>query len=130
MGQGERFKKFEHLVHPYSGLDPESWTRFLTSIKTFERLVSTDDLDNAAKALYSASEYIRDIGLSIRRPDDGNIKDDLNKIASELGYEGEMIINQIAIQKGIYFFPRYLNDMNKDFPENVPELRTVRSHGQ
>ena len=93
-------------------------------------MVSTDDLDNAAKALYSASEYIRDIGLSIRRPDDGNIKDELNKIASELGYEGEMIINQIAIQKGIYFFPRYLNDMNKDFPENVPELRTVRSHGQ
>jgi len=129
MGQGERFKKFEHLVHPYSGLDPESWSRFLISIKTFERLVSTNDLDNAAKALYSASEYIRDIGLGIRRSDDGNLKEDLNKIASELGYEGEMIINQIAIQKGIYFFPRYLNDMNTDFPENVPD-KSSRNHGQ
>jgi len=129
MGQGERFKKFEHLVHPYSGLDPESWSRFLTSIKTFEQLVSTDELDTAARALYSACEYARDIGLGIRRSDDGNIKDELNKIANDLGLEGEMIINQNAIQKGIYFFPRYLNDMNTDFPENVP-VQSTRNHGQ
>jgi len=129
MGQGQRFKKYEQMVHPYSGLDPESWSRFLTNITTFERLVSTSNLDTATTALYSATENIRDLGLGLRRADDENIREELNKIASELGYEGEFIINQNAISKGVYFFPRYLNETMSDYPENA-ETRAIKNHGQ
>ena len=132
MGQGIRFKKYEQMVHPYSGLDPESWSRFLINITTFERLVSTSDLDTATAALYSATENIRDIGLGLRRADDENIREDLNRIASELGYEGEFIINQNAISRGVYFFPRYLNESMADYPENADprEQGAVKNHGQ
>lgn len=132
MGQGVRFKKFEQKVHPYSGLDPESWTRFQSNIHEFERSVSTPELDKAALALYAAVENVRDLGLGLRHADDEHYREDINKIADELGYEGEFIINQNALSQGIYFFPRYLNDSLMDYPEDVrpPDQGPVRSHGQ
>lgn len=134
MGQGVRFKKYEQKIHPYSGLDPESWVRFQTNIHTFEKLVSTSNLDGAAGALYAAMENIRDIGLGLRRADDAQHADDLNSVADELGYEGEFIINENALTQGVYFFPKYLNDSIMDYPENADSAksrdRPVKSHGQ
>lgn len=132
MGQGVRFKKYEQRVHPYSGLDPESWKRFQTNIHTFEQLVSTSDLDGAGAALYAAIEDIRDLGLGLRRADDEQHREALNSIADELGYEGEFIINQNALTRGVYFFPKYLNDSLMDYPENArsDDPGPVRSHGQ
>lgn len=132
MGQGVRFKKYEQKVHPYSGLDPESWDRFQNNIHTFERLVSTSDLDGAANALYGALENIRDIGLGLRRADDAQHAEELNRIADELGYEGEFIINQNALSRGVYFFPKYLNESIMDYPENADtrDPGPVKSHGQ
>jgi len=132
MGQGVRFKKFEQMVHPYSGLDPESWKRFQTNIHEFERLVSTSDLDVAAQTLYEAIENVRDLGLGLRHADDEQHREAINKIADELGYEGEFIINQNALAKGVYFFPKYLNDSLMDYPENArpDDPGPVRSHGQ
>ena len=132
MGQGVRFKKYEAKVHPFSGLDPESWERFQTNVHTFERLVSTSELEEAAGALYGAVENVRDIGLGLRRADDAQHAEEINRIADELGYEGEFIINQNALSRGIYFFPKYLNESIVDYTENAPELRDrpVKSHGQ
>lgn len=127
MGQGSTFKKYEKLVHPYSGLDPESWSRFLNNIRTFQQLVSTPKLDSAANALYAAMENIRDLGLSIRRADDAHHQEDLDKIAMDLGYDGEFIINQNAIANGLQFFPKYLNETPIESPDDgkpVPRLRS------
>ena len=122
MGPAARFKKYKERVHPYSGLDPESWGRFLSNIQEFEQLASTDRLDEAAKALYTAEECVRDLGLGIRRADDAEHQEELDGIARELAYEGEFIINQHAISKGIQFFPKYLNESLVDYPD-------VRSDG-
>jgi hypothetical protein len=92
------------------------------------------DIDTAAQALYTAAENIRDISLGIRRADDAVHQEKLNEIANQLVYEGEFEINQVALAKGLYFFPRYLNETIQDYPEDgatnffVPA--TVRSHGQ
>jgi len=92
------------------------------------------DPEQAAHGLYGALENIRDIGLAIRRPDDTQYQDELGEIASSLAYEGEFIINETAIQKGVYFFPKYLNETIQDYPEDGAENAwvpsTVRSHGQ
>lgn len=130
-GQGAKFKEYEKRVHPYSGLDPESWKRFQENIHTFEGLISSD-IEGSAQALYAALENIRDLGLGLRRADDEHHRDKLNKIADELGYEGEFIINQNALSKGIYFFPKYLNESLMDYPEYVDtrDPGPVKSHGQ
>ena len=88
----------------------------------------------SAKALYTAMENVRDMGLGIRHADDAVYQEKLNEIAGQLGYEGEKTINEIAISKGIYFFPKYLNETIQEYPEDaagrsfVPSR--IRSHGQ
>ena len=92
------------------------------------------DLDLSAKALYTAVENVRDIGLGVRHADDTEYQDRLNGIAGELALEGESILMKTASDKGLYFFPKFLNETLKDYPENsaqsafVPSI--VRSHGQ
>lgn len=131
MGAPARFKKYEQMVHPYSGLDPVNWERFLQNLHTFEQLASTQ-LDEAAGALYAATENIRDLGLGLRRADDADIQEKLATIAGQLGYEGELILNQNSSDQGVYFFPRYLNESLMDFPEYVDtrDPGPVKSHGQ
>lgn len=121
MGPAARFKKYKERVHVYSGLDPKGWESFLNNIQEFERLASTDQLDDSAKALYACVEDVRNLALAIRRADDSEHQDKLNEIANELGYEGEFIINQNAISKGIQFFPKYLNDSLVDYPDGRSE---------
>lgn len=121
MGPAARFKKYKERVHVYSGLDPKGWESFLNNIHEFERLASTDQLDDSAKALYACVEDVRNLALAIRRADDSEHQDKLNEIANELGYEGEFIINQNAISKGIQFFPKYLNDSLVDYPDGRSE---------
>ena len=131
MGPGSRFKKYEAMVHPYSGLDPVNWQRFLDNLHTFEQLAS-GRLDDAAESLYAATENIRDLGLGLRRADDVDIQEKLTDIAGKLGYEGELILNQNALSKGLYFFPRYLNESLMEFPEyaDTRDPGPVKSHGQ
>ena len=132
MGPGSRFKKYEALVHPYSGLDPTNWERFLVNLHTFVQLVSTQRVDDASESLYLATENIKDLGLGLRRADDSEIQEKLGEIAFQLGYEGELILNQNAISQGLYFFPRYLNESLMEYPENVDtrDPGPVKSHGQ
>ena len=131
IGPQARFKKYEKMVHPYSGLDPVNWNRFLENLHTFEQSASSVGLDEAAAALYEAVEAIRDLGLSLRRADDANIQETLAGIAFQLAIEGETILNQNAISQGTYFFPKYLNDTMLDFPEYVAkDPGPVKSHGQ
>jgi hypothetical protein len=89
-------------------------------------------LDDASEALYAATENIRDLGLGLRRADDADIQEKLADIAGKLGYEGELILNQNAVNKGLYFFPRYLNESLMEYPEyaDTRDPGPVRSHGQ
>ena len=117
------------MVHPYSGLDPVSWQRFLDSLHVFEQSASTQ-IDVATAALYTAVESIRDLALGNRRSDDGQYQDELNLIATNLGLEGEFILNQNAISQGLYFFPRYLNNTFDDYIVNVGDPGHAKNHGQ
>jgi hypothetical protein len=93
--------------------------------------LASSQIDDAATALYTAIEAIRDLGLGLRRADDANIQEELASISMQLGLEGETILNQNAVSQGVYFFPKYLNDTMLDFPEYVAENRgPVKSHGQ
>ena len=76
--------------------------------------LASSRVDDASEALYAATENIKDLGLGLRRADDSEIQEKLAGMAFQLGYEGEVILNQNAISQGLYFFPRYLNEMNED----------------
>jgi len=86
----------------------------------------------AADALYTALDNIRDMSLGVRHADDGQYQEDLEKVALELAYEGEYEINKVALDKGLRFYPKYLNETTQEFPDGEPAFipSTVRSHGQ
>jgi len=111
--------KYEKMVHQYSGLDPNAWKDFLLNIKTFEYYLGTVKIDESAAALYRAIESIRTLGLGITQSDTSEYQEQLAEIANDLGYEGEFVLNQNAIARGLYFFPRYLNETLKDYTEDV-----------
>jgi hypothetical protein len=94
-------------VHPYSGLDPGTWQEFKVNIRAYEQ---EQDVAVAARQLYAAIENIRNLGLSIRRADDHEHQEKLDDIASRLGFEGEYDLYMTAKRKGVYFFPKYLNE--------------------
>lgn len=80
------FDDLKSVVHKYSGLDPESYTMFDENMTLFESTKHSG-------YLYTAIEYARRIGLSIINSDDGHITYELNKVADEIGYRGELLIN-------------------------------------
>jgi len=129
MSQGRRFVAYEKRVHMYSGLDPSTWNEFLVNIKIFESELGTANIDKSAQALYAALENIRNLGLFVERADDSHMAEDLETIALELGYEGEYMLNQNAISRGLYFFPKYLNETVKDYPEDVVPTKFARRRG-
>lgn len=129
MSQGRRFLQYEKRVHVYSGLDANTWKEFLLNMKTFEFLLGTASIDKASGALYGAIENIRNLGLFIERADDSHNADSLEAIASELGYEGEYMLNQNAMARGLYFFPKYLNETVKDYAEDAPQSKFTRRRG-
>jgi hypothetical protein len=90
--------------------------------------LASTQLDLSAEALYTAVESIRDLSLGTRRADDSH--DDLNLIGTNLALEGEFILNQNAISKGLYFFPKYLNNTFEDYVDNVGEPGPAKNHGQ
>jgi len=87
-------------------------------------------IDSAAESLYVAIESIRELALGTRRPDDAQYQEELNLIATNLGLEGEFILNENANKNGVYFFPKYLNNTYDDYVTNVDDPGAVKSHGQ
>ena len=129
MSQGRRFVSYEKRVHVYSGLDEVTWKEFLLNMKTFEFNLGTANIDKSAAALYAAIENIRNLGLFVERADDSNYAEELQTIAAELGYEGEYMLNQNAMSRGLYFFPKYLNETTKDYAEDVAPDKFRRRRG-
>ena len=81
------FEDIRSGVHKYSGLDPDSYVMFDENLDMF---IKTKE----SRYLYTAVECARTIGLSIINSDDGHITAELNKLADDLGYRGELLINK------------------------------------
>jgi hypothetical protein len=56
------------------------------------------------------------LALFIRRADDFEHQEKLESIAVQVGVEGETTLFALAQKQGLYFFPKYLNDLP---PENT-----------
>jgi hypothetical protein len=55
--------------------------------------------------------------LFIRRADDHEHQETLESIAVQMGVEGETTLFELAHKNGLYFFPKYLNDLAPDDTE-------------
>jgi hypothetical protein len=134
---GGKKNRFLREVHPYSGLDPQTWELLQSHLAVFENQKAS--LEQRAGGLYQAIEDVRNLALFVRRADDHEHQEKLESIAVQIGVEGETTLFELARKNGLYFFPKYLNDLAPDdteldvnstgaaINEHFPD---PRSHGQ
>ena len=134
---GGKRNRFLREVHPYSGLDPQTWELLQSHLSEFENQHAS--LEKRANGLYNAIEDVRNLGLFIRRADDHEHQEMLESIAVQMGVEGETTLFELARKNGVYFFPKYLNDLapNDTEPDVSRTGKAIdghfpdpRSHGQ
>ena len=133
---GGKKSRFLRMVHPYSGLDPVAWSQFQKHLEMYEN--QKLPIDQRARGLYASIEDVRNLELGIRRADDHEIQDQLEIIANDIGIEGETTLFEQAQKQGVYFFPKYLNNIIVDEPEDDNHVGAAignhfpdpRSHGQ
>jgi len=134
---GGKKNRFLREVHPYSGLDPHTWELLQSHLAVFENQKAS--LEQRAGGLYRAIEDVRNLALFIRRADDHEHQDALESIAVQMGTEGETTLFEIAHKNGLYFSPKYLNDLAPEDTE--PDVNRTgsavgehfpdpKSHGQ
>ena len=134
---GGKKSRFLREVHPYSGLDPQTWEMLQSHLSEFENQKAS--LEQRAGGLYRAIEDVRNLALFVRRADDHEHQEKLESIAVQMGVEGETTLFELARNSGMYFFPKYLNDLApKDSELDVNRTGSAigehfpdpRSHGQ
>ena len=134
---GGKRNRFLREVHPYSGLDPQTWELLQSHLSEFENQKAS--LEQRAGGLYHAIEDVRNLALFIRRADDHEHQEKLESIAVQMGVEGETTLFEIAQKNGVYFFPKYLNDLAPEDTETdvnrtgqaiSGHFPDPRSHGQ
>jgi hypothetical protein len=134
---GGKKSRFLREVHPYSGLDPQTWELLQKHLTEFENPKAS--LEQRAGGLYQAIEDVRNLGLFIRRADDHEHQETLESIAVQMGVEGETTLFELANKNGLYFFPKYLNDLAPEDTETDvnrtgasidQHFPDPRSHGQ
>jgi hypothetical protein len=103
------FHSYINEVHPYSGLNPELFYKFVDQVNQFEQYIKVD-ARKASENLYGAIDTAKDLGLCTQRQDDGDISEKITEITNRMGLEGETMIEQLVYQKGLRFNPKYLND--------------------
>jgi hypothetical protein len=117
--------KYERMLHPYSGLDPDEWEHFKRNIRAFE---NEEDVAVSARQLKAAIENVYNIALNLRRSDDSENQTALESIARDLTVEGEYQVYISAQKKGLYFFPRYLNEYDEVQLDDLKSGHAIGNH--
>lgn len=121
-----RLRHYEDQVHPYSGLDPATWSAFVTNLRRCDATIESDPAESAA-SLYRAVDNIYDLGLFVERADDSEHIETLGAIAQQLAMEGETAISREASLNGISFAPKHLNGTVPDETDVDPDFRRSRA---
>jgi hypothetical protein len=111
----------KYEVYKYSGLNPDLYHRFLNNMDLMKQNLYSVDL--SAKYLYKAIDNLQDLALNAKGGSTGFIEE-VHDIASRLGSEAELMIMEVALEKGVRFNPKFIKetpDTNlQDFCEKYP----------
>ena len=77
-----------------------------------------DDPTVALEHLYLAIDTVKDMALYLERADQSELQDKMLDVTNRMGLEGETLIYQKCIEKGIRFNPKYLNDTILYYSQN------------
>jgi hypothetical protein len=107
--QNERLHELKIEAQEFSGLNPELFKEFLNNMTLFEDTLSPIYLYQAIDslermALYTTSSSVDAVEV-------------VHEIVKEIGMEGELVILEDSMNKGLSFRPTYLNNMDDFYIE-------------
>ena len=103
----DQLAPIKYEVYKYSGLNPELYRMFLNNMDLMKQNLYSVDL--SAKYLYKAIDNLQDLALNAKGGSTGFI-DEVHEIASRLGSEAELMIMDVALEKGVRFHPKFIKD--------------------
>ena len=104
--QGIKLTGIKIKVHEFSGLNPEAYGLFISSVTMFERSAETSPTI-AASHLYDSLVHASDI---VHMCTDGGAHEKMNEIIQDLAVQGETILLQKSSELGVPFKSLYLKD--------------------
>lgn len=97
VGQPNRIRALQMILKPYSGLNPDIYTKYVNNLELFGENINYTD--SAKEYLYSALDNAEDLKLY------GDIE--FNDTILVVAKEGEKILLEHALKNGDHFYPKY-----------------------
>jgi len=107
--QNERLHELKIEAQEFSGLNPELFKEFLNNMTLFEDTLSPIYLYQAIDSLERMALYTTSSSV--------DVVEVVHEIVKEIGMEGELVILEDSMNKGLSFRPTYLNNMDDFYIE-------------
>ena len=104
---------FQHVleiqkkIHKYSGVHPEMYENYFAYINLAKENIK--DINSSKKFFYKSIHFLEEVAL-YGESGDLDIQGDMTYLIQQLGYEFEKLLLNSAINSGIRFMPKYLNE--------------------
>ncbi|QIG60008.1 hypothetical protein [Dishui Lake phycodnavirus 4] len=99
--------EIQKKIHKYSGVHPEMYEQYISYINLAKQNI--DDTNRSKKFLYKSIQLLEEIAL-YGESGDLDIHEDMTYLIQQLGYEFERFLLNSALNNGIRFIPKYLNE--------------------
>ena len=97
VGQPNRIRALQMILKPYSGLNPDLYTKYVNNLELFGENIN--NTDSAKDYLYKALDNAEDLKLY------GDVE--FNDTILVVAKEGEEILFEHALKNGDHFYPKY-----------------------
>jgi len=99
--------EIQKKIHKYSGVHPELYEQYLAYINLAKETIN--DTNNSKQFFYKSLQILEEIAL-YGESGDLDIQEDMTYLIQQLGYEFERLLLNSAINSGVRFRPKYLNE--------------------
>lgn len=102
------FMDLKREAHVYSGVNPTVFMHFISKFNLAQRHMYID-VRLAQKYMLESIDSLEDIAL-YAESGDYDIQEPIHVLAKKIGYAFENRLMNIAINKGVVLYPKYLNN--------------------
>ena len=100
-------KAIQKKIHKFSGVNEEMYEQYLAYINLAKENIK--DVKKSKEFFYNSLRILEEIAL-YGVSGDLDIQDEMTFLIQELGYNFEILLMNSALNSGVRFNPRYLNE--------------------
>lgn len=99
--------KIQTKIHKYSGVQPELYSQYISNINLAK--LHINDTNRSKMFFYTSIQNLEELAL-YAKSGDLDIQDDMTYLIQQLGYFFEEKLLNSAINNGVRFRPKYINE--------------------